>query len=120
MSMDIHHPAGRAAQAIADRYFAAMRSQDLDALCDLFDAAGVIVWPDGRAIEGRLEIRAVYTQFFQQPPNNPEPGSVMIGPESFSTEVMSRFATGETRRTINIFRLAASGLIARMDSYRQG
>ena len=43
----------------------------------------------------------------------------MIGPDSFAVEVASRFASGGTRRTTNVFRLSANGLIARMDSYRQ-
>ena len=107
-------------QKIANRYFAAMRDQDLAALLALFDAAGVIVWPDGRTIAGKAAIAKVYAALFQHPSNNPEPGPVMIGPASFSTQVDSRFANGETRRTINVFRLGADGLITRMDSYRQG
>ena len=106
-------------QEIADRYFAAMQAQDLEALVAVFDEGGVIVWPDGRRIEGREAIRETYTRLFEHPSNNPSPGSLMIGPESFATEVASRFASGETRRTTNVFRLAPNGLIARMDSYRQ-
>ncbi len=106
-------------QEIADRYFAAMRAQDLEALVEVFDERGVIVWPDGRTIEGREAIRETYARLFQLPSNNPSPGSLMIGSESFAAEVASRFASGETRRTTNVFRLAASGLIVRMDSYRQ-
>jgi hypothetical protein len=106
-------------QDIADRYFAAMRTQDLTALLAVFDEAGIIVWPDGRRIEGKAAIREIYTHLFQNPSNNPAPGTLMIGPESFSVEVASRFDSGETRRTINVFRLTVGGLIARMDSYRQ-
>ena len=106
-------------QDIADRYFAAMRAQDLDALLEVFDEAGIIVWPDGRRIEGKSAIRETYARLFQNPSNNPDPGALMIGPDSFAAEVASRFASGETRRTTNVFRLAANGLIARMDSYRQ-
>ena len=103
-------------QEIADRYFAAMRTQDLEALLEVFDVEGIIVWPDGRTIEGKAAIREVYTRLFQHPSNNPAPGPLMIGPESFAVEVASRFDSGETRRTTNVFRLAANGLIARMDS----
>lgn len=107
-------------QDIADRYFEAMRIQDLAMLLDLFADDGMIVWPDGRAIEGKQAIREIYARLFEGPSNNPDPGMLMIGPESFAAEVASRFASGETRRTINVFRLTADGLIARMDSYRQG
>jgi hypothetical protein len=107
-------------QEIADRYFAAMITQDVEALLALFTNDSIIVWPDGRIIEGKAAIAEVYAALFQHPPNNPEPGPLMIGPESFSTEVDSRFANGETRRTINVFRHGADGLITRMDSYRQG
>lgn len=106
-------------QDIADRYFAAMQAQDIDALLEVFDEAGNIVWPDGRRIEGKAAIREIYTRLFQNPSNNPAPETLMIGPESFAVEVASRFASGETRRTANVFRLATNGLIARMDSYRQ-
>lgn len=107
-------------QEIADRYFTAMTSQDLEALLTLFAEDGVIVWPDGRTIAGKAAIREIYAKLFQGPSNNPAPRALMIGPESFSVEVASHFASGETRRTINVFRLGADGLVARMDSYQQG
>jgi len=107
-------------QEIADRYFAAMRAQDLDALLALFDEAAVIVWPDGRAIEGKAAIREIYARMFQNPSNNPAPRTLMSGPDSFAVQVDSRLPDGTARRTINVFRRAPNGLIARMDSYRQG
>ena len=107
-------------QNVADSYFAAMRAQDLEALLEVFDEAGIIVWPDGRTIGGKVAIREIYARLFQGPSNNPAPGAPMIGPDSFAVEVTSRFASGETRRTTNVFRLGLNGLIARMDSYRQG
>lgn len=106
-------------QDIADRYFAAMQTQDLEALLAVFDGSGIIVWPDGRTIEGQAAIREIYTQLFRSPSNNPAPGALMIGPDSFSVEVASRFDSGETRRTTNVFRLTQGGLIERMDSFRQ-
>lgn len=107
-------------QQIADRYFDAMRRQDMEMLLSVFAEDGVIVWPDGRMIEGKAAIRQVYERLFQSPSNNPAPGALMIGPDRFSVPVESHFDSGETRRTINIFRLDGDGLIARMDSYRQG
>ena len=107
-------------EEIADTYFAAMREQNLDKLLSVFADDGMIVWPDGRSIAGKAAISDVYTRLFQGPSNNPAPATLMIGPESFSVEVASRFDDGTTRRTINIFRLNDAGLIARMDSYRQG
>lgn len=107
-------------QEIADRYFGAMRAQNLEALLALFAEDGVIVWPDGRAIEGKPAIREAYAGMFQHPGNNPAPGPLMVGQEGFSTQVESRLPNGEARRTINVFRIAADGLLARMDSYKQG
>ena len=109
-----------AEQDVAHRYFAAMRVQDLEALLALFDEAGIIVWPDGRTIEGRTATREIYGRPFRAPSNNPAPGKLMIGPDSFAVEVFSRLDSGEARRTINVFRLNERGLIARMDCYRQG
>lgn len=107
-------------QEISDRYFAAMIAQDLEALLALFAEDGVIVWPDGRAILGKAAIREAYAAMFTRPTNNPAPGPLMVGPESFSTQVHSRLPDGSERRTINLFRLGADGLVKRMDSYRQG
>ena len=108
------------ARHLAQAYFAAMREQSLDALLALLAEDAVIVWPDGRAIEGRQSIAAAYERIFSGPSNNPDPGSIMLGPDSFSAEVTSRFPDGDTRRTINVFRLDTDGQIVRMDSYRQG
>lgn len=110
----------RQAQRVANAYFAAMCAQSLDQLMVLFANDALIVWPDGRAIEGKSSIAPAYERIFAGRSNNPDPGSIMLGPHSFSTEVVSRFSGAETHRTINVFRLNDAGLIVRMDSYRQG
>jgi hypothetical protein len=107
-------------QDIADAYFAAMRAKDVDAFIALFAKDGVIVWPDGRRIEGHEAIRSTYVALFQHPSNNPSPGPLMTGPDCFATEVHSRFDDGTERRTTNVFVLAENGLVTRMSSYRQG
>ena len=106
-------------QDLTDRYFEAMRRQDLALLLSVMEEDAVLVWPDGRQVSGKAEIAAVYAKLFEHPSNNPAPGPLMVGPDSVSTEVASRFDSGETRRTCNVFRFGASGLVARMDSYRQ-
>jgi hypothetical protein len=107
-------------QEISDRYFAAMRAQDLEALLALFAADGEIVWPNGTRLVGQDAIRQAYAGMFQRPGNNPAPGPLMIGPGCFSTEVLSRLPDGSERRTINVFTFGDDGLVTRMDSYRQG
>ena len=107
-------------QEIADRYFAAMVQQDLEALLALFAEGATIVWPDGREITGKAAIREAYMAMFTRPTNNPAPGPLMVGPECFSTQVLSRLPDGRERRTLNVFRLGANALVARMDSYKQG
>lgn len=104
---------------LTDRYFEAMRVQDVVLLISVFAPDAVLVWPDGTRIEGHAAMRETYERLFRHPSNNPVPGPLMIGPESVSTQVASRFADGTTRRTCNVFRLAPDGLLARMDSYRQ-
>jgi hypothetical protein len=106
-------------QDVANRYFAAMRAQDLETLVAVFEADGVIVWPDGQSFEGTAAIRAAYAAMFTGPSNSPSPGPLMLAPDRFSTEVHSRFPDGSERRTVNVFRVGENGLIARMDSYRQ-
>ena len=107
-------------QDTTDRYFAAMRAQDLDAFLALFADAATIVWPDGRAVEGKAAIRAAYAQLFSMPSNNPAPGPVMAGPRCCAAEVRSRLPDGSERRTINVFAFGEDGLMTRMSSYRQG
>jgi hypothetical protein len=106
-------------QELSDGYFAAMRAQDVAALAALFTPDGTLVWPDGTTIVGHAAIRETYARLFQHPSNNPQPGPLMLGPDSFAIEVASRMPNGEARRTCNVFRLAPDGLLARMDSYRQ-
>jgi hypothetical protein len=107
-------------QDVADRYFTAMREQSVDALLSLFAPDGLIVWPDGREIAGHADIRTAYEGMFTRPKNNPQPGPLMVGPDCFSTQVLSRLPDGSERRTINIFQLGTDGLVTRMDSYKQG
>jgi hypothetical protein len=108
------------AQIIADRYFAAMRAQDLDAFLTLFADDASIVWPDGRAVTGIDEIGAAYTRLFANPSNNPQPGPIMSGANAFATEVHSRLPDGSERHTINVFHVGSDGLVTKMSSYRQG
>lgn len=108
------------AQDIADRYFGAMRGQDVEKLVGLFAEDGIIKWPDGREIAGHAAMRDVYASLFQAPTNNPQPGAFMLGPGCFSTEVHSRLPDGTERRTCNVFDVRADGLVTRMSSYRQG
>ena len=103
-----------------DRYFAAMRAQDLDAFLALFADAATIVWPDGRAVTGTAAIRAAYERLFAHPSNNPAPGPLMSGAQCCATEVHSRLPDGSERRTINVFEFGGDGLVTRMASYRQG
>ena len=107
-------------QEIADRYFAAMRAQDVEALLALFVDDGAIVWPNGQVITGHDAIRAAYAGLFARPSNNPEPGLLMTGLKCFSCEVHSQLPDGSERRTINVFSLDDTGLVARIASYRQG
>lgn len=108
------------ARDISDRYFAAMRAQDVDAFLALFADDAIIVWPDGRALAGREAIHAAYSRLFTLPSNKPAPGPLMMGPDCFATEVHSRLPDGSERRTINVFQTGANGLVVRMSSYRQG
>lgn len=107
------------AQDISDRYFGAMRAQDVEALVAVFAEDGVIVWPDGRTISGHAAMRETYTRLFQSPTNNPQPGPFMLGDGRFSTEVHSRLPDGSERRTCNIFDVRSDGLVTRMCSYRR-
>ena len=93
----------------------------LDADDSTYRALSLILeaWDEGTE-SGVPNEQMAYAAMFTRPTNNPLPGPLMLGPESFSIEVQSRMPDGTGRRTINVFRLGADGLVARMDSYRQG
>lgn len=109
-----------AAQPLADRYFAAMRARDVEALAGLFAEDAVMILPDGRELAGAGSIRAMYDHLFASDAPSPTVKAVIAGADGVAVEIEARLADGSTRRTANFFHLDSGGLIRRLSVYSRG
>lgn len=105
---------------LVERYFAHMRSRDLDGLASLFADDATAVLPDGREVSGLASIRGMYQHIFSVGAPTPTPLATIAGPEGAATEIEARLPDGSSRRTANFFHLAADGRIARLSIYKRG
>ncbi|CAN7600886.1 nuclear transport factor 2 family protein [Phenylobacterium sp. LjRoot219] len=103
-----------------DRYFAHMRSRDLDGLASLFTDEAAMILPDGREVAGLAAIRGMYQHIFGAGAPSPTPLATIAGPNGAATEIEARLPDGTSRRTANFFHLDADGRIARLSIYKRG
>lgn len=107
-------------KTLEDRYFAAMRARDLEALMALFGADATMILPDGREFSGVGAIRQMYTGLFGMQSPSPTPTAVITGAHGIATEIEAHLPNGTVRRTANFFHLNAHGLIRRLSVYARG
>jgi hypothetical protein len=105
---------------LAERYFAHMRSRDLDGLASLFTAEAVVALPDGREVAGLAAIRGMYQHIWGAGAPSPTPLASIAGPDGVATEIEARLPDGSSRRTANFFYLGADGRIVRLSIYKRG
>ncbi len=105
---------------IADRYFAAVRSRDIDAFMALFAEDAVFVLPDGKVLTGHAAIREMELHTFTHGAPTPTPAAIVSGDNSFAVEIDIALPDGRTMRMADFFHLNADGLIQRLSVYRQG
>jgi hypothetical protein len=105
---------------LADRYFAHMRSRDLDGLASLFAETAVAILPDGREVAGLAAIRGMYQHIFAAGAPSPTPLATIAGASGAATEIEARLPDGSVRRTANFFHLDGQGRIARLSIYKRG
>jgi 3-hydroxyisobutyrate dehydrogenase-like beta-hydroxyacid dehydrogenase len=105
---------------LADRYFACMRSRDLEGLAALFAEDAVAVLPDGREVAGRAAIRGMYQHIFGAGAPTPTPLASIPGPHGVAAEIEAQLPDGSKRRTANFFHLGPDGRIVRLSIYKRG
>jgi hypothetical protein len=105
---------------LADRYFAAMRARDVEALMALFAEDAVMVLPDGRELAGSAAIRAMYDYLVASGAPSPTPTAAIAGTDGVAVEIEARLVDGSTRQTANFFHLDGDGLIRRLSVYGRG
>jgi ketosteroid isomerase-like protein len=105
---------------LPDRYFAHMRSRDLDGLANLFAEDAVVTLPDGRDVAGLAAIRGMYEHIFAAGAPSPTPLATIAGAPGAATEIEARLPDGSVRRTANFFHLDGQGRIVRLSIYKRG
>jgi len=105
---------------VIEGYFAAIRGRDIEALLRLFAEDAVMILPDGRELDGKGSLRAMYEHLFAADPPLPAPTAAIITADGLATEIESTLPDGSVRQTANFFHLDDGGLIRRLSVYRRG
>lgn len=106
-------------QELAQRYFATVRSRDLDAFVALFTEDASFIPPHGRELNGHAAIREHQAMTFAGSPPTPSPQSMILGDRSAAVEVEVRQPDGRVIYVANCFYFDAQGLIERLRVYRR-
>jgi hypothetical protein len=105
---------------LATRYFANIRSHNLDGLIAFFAQDATMALPDGREFSGVAAIRSMYSGLFAAQSPSPTPLTVIAGVDAVATEIEARLPDGSVRRTANFFHLNREGRIQRLSIYARG
>lgn len=102
---------------VADRYFAAIRTRDIESLMALYADDATLVLPNGKESKGVAAIRATHESVFDASAPKPVPQEVILGDAAVAIEVEAQMPDGTSRRTANFYYLNSQGLIQRLNIY---
>jgi uncharacterized protein (TIGR02246 family) len=102
---------------VADRYFAAIRSRDIESLMALYADDATFVLPNGKESRGVAAIRAMHEGVFNASSPKPLPQAVVLGEAAVAVEIEAQMPDGSSRRTANFYHLNSHGLIQRLSVY---
>lgn len=105
---------------LAERYFATVRSRDIDRFVALFAEDASFIYPDGREAKGHAAIRERQSAVFAAKPPSPSAQSMIAGENSVAVELEAALPDGAVRHMANFFYFNADGQIERLRVYRQG
>lgn len=106
---------------LADRYFACVRSRDLEGYIALFAPDAVMILPNGQECVGTEAIAALQGRIFASGGPRPTPlARLGGGAEGIAVEIRAELPDGSARHTANFFHLNAEGLISRLSVYMRG
>jgi uncharacterized protein (TIGR02246 family) len=102
---------------VADQYFAAIKSRDIDCLMALYADDATFVLPNGKESKGVAAIRAMHQSVFDLSPPIPVPRAMIVGDVAVAVEIEAQMPDGTSRRTANFYQLNSDGLIQRLSVY---
>lgn len=103
--------------SLAERYFTAMREQDLASLRAMFAPDAVLCVPDGRSFAGIEEIVGWFSLLFGSVSPSPRCVAEVPAERAIAVEIETTLPGGAVRRTANFFDLNERGLITGLRSY---
>lgn len=105
---------------VANRYFASVRTRDIDAFMALFAEDATLMLPDGRAIVGAAAIRKMETAVFAAGSPMPTPTTMVASVDAIAVQIDVRLPDGSLLKMANFYHLDGEGRIKQLSVYRQG
>jgi uncharacterized protein (TIGR02246 family) len=102
---------------VADRYFAAIRTRDIESLMGLYADDATFVLPNGKEFRGVAAIRAMHESVFVASAPKPVPQAMILGETAVAVEIQAQMPDATSRRTANFYYLNSHGLIQRLSVY---
>ena len=102
---------------VAERYFAAIRTRNIEDLMSLYAHDAIFILPNGRESHGVGAIRATHQSVFDAASPMPEPQAMIVGQDAVAVEIEARMPDGTSRRTANFYHLNPQGQIQRLSVY---
>jgi uncharacterized protein (TIGR02246 family) len=104
-------------KAVAERYFAAIRARNMDALIALYAEDATFVLPNGKESKGVAAIREMHQYVFNAGAPMPAPQSMIVGDAAVAVEIEAHLPDGTIRRTANFYHLNDQARIQRLSVY---
>lgn len=105
------------AETVTERYFAAIRSRDINSLMALYADDAIFILPNGKAFTGTEAIREVHLSVFASGAPIPAPFARIVGEDAIAVEIEATLPDGTVRHTTNHYQLNSDGLIQRLSVY---
>jgi hypothetical protein len=105
---------------LTERYFASVRTRDLDGLIALYAEDACFTLPNGREFNGIDAIREMHRSVFAASAPSPTPLSSIASASSVAVEIEAHLPDGTVRRTANFYYLNAAGRIQKLSVYMRG
>jgi 3-hydroxyisobutyrate dehydrogenase-like beta-hydroxyacid dehydrogenase len=103
--------------ATVDRYFAAVRAKDIDALMSIYAEDAHLTLPNGKTAKGKAAIRETHLGVFASGSPFPTPIARIVGSEGIAVEIETVLPDASVRKTTNHYRFDDSGMIRSLGIY---
>jgi 3-hydroxyisobutyrate dehydrogenase-like beta-hydroxyacid dehydrogenase len=110
-------PAPADRNTTVERYFAAIRAKDIDALMALYAEDARFTLPNGKVASGKAAIRETHLAVFAAGSPIPTPIARIVGDEGIAVEIEAALPDGSVRNTTNLYRFDEDGRIRALGVY---